>query len=277
MPKKSLEHLGSVLTLITLLFAALAVMQPMPWLYAVCLVMLWFAMVRAQIRLVGPVLIILQDIALRHGTIAPYAGPVLVAVTATLLLLKDYIRTPEWFYPGLSLGAAAVMAFYQCAGYFATGAFGAGMPELLRSYRGLGFHPNWRTVLFSTIMMVILITWPRKFKQFSKIVPGSFVGIIVVTSLNLLLNPDPARSAVPELWRVPASALSMLLIFAAWEEVPFGRIKALFTERRPINMILFCVLVGATLWFDLLWVAAGAGAVWIAWLAITRKKAASSA
>lgn len=124
------------------------------------------------------------------------------------------------------LGAAAVaMTLYQGMAYFEVGVKGAGIAALLRNCRTLGFHPNWRAVLYSTIMMVVLITWPRKFRRLSRVLPGGFVGICMVTALNLLLNPDSARTTVLELGRaggflfarLPISALAMVLIFVSWE------------------------------------------------------------
>jgi hypothetical protein len=69
-------------------------------------------------------------------------------------------------------------------------------------------------------MMVVLITYPRKFRRLSKTLPAAFLGFVLVLALNLLLNPVAARSNVgefsadflPLLRRTPISALSMLLI-----------------------------------------------------------------
>ena len=274
--------LGSVLTLFPLVLAALVV-EPYGIALAACLVVLWLPMELAELRLAGPVLIVLQDIALRHGN----AGGLAVAIACTALVgaalllysrreksekIKQFgekLRPPATFYPGFSLGAALLMALYQGSGYFAVGASGAGIAELLRSYRGLGFHPNWRTVLFSTIMLVILITWPRKFKKLSRALPGSFVGILAVTALNFALNPNPLRSTVLELpvsWlpffnRLPVSALAMLLIFAAWEEVPWRHVPE--SLKSPLRGALpMAAVIAAMCCFDLLWVMAGMALVW---------------
>ena len=274
--------LGSVLTLFPLVLAAL-VMEPYGLTMAACLAALWWPMERAGLRLVGPVLILLQDIALRHGNAQGIVaallcvalvgeGLLLYAQRGTshaIRLLGEKARAPLALYAGLSLGAALMMALYQGSGYFAVGASGVGVLELLRSYRGLGFHPNWRTVLFSTIMLVILITWPRKFKRLSRTLPAGFVGLVAVTALNFALNPDPLRSTVAEFpvgWlpffhRVPVSALSMLLIFAAWEEVPWARVRACFLSpaRQAVPM---AVIAAAMCGFDLLWVLAALALVW---------------
>jgi len=194
--------LGGTLTLLPLLLAAV-ILRPLPW---------------------------------QAGGAAVWLAWSIAVADALAPQLRQCRFQPKALYPCLSIGAAAVMTLYHTAGYFATGAFGYGIPALLRSYRMLGFHPNWRTVLFSTIMMVILITWPRKFPRFSKTLPSGFVGIVTVTALNLLLNPDSVRSVVAELplaWlpffnRMPISALSMLLIFAAWEAVPYAQVKEIW-------------------------------------------------
>jgi|GEM_PF-1506952 len=307
-PPKLEKILGSLLTLFPLLLAAL-VMEPYGVPLAACLAALWWPMERAGLRVTGILLVVLQDIALRHGSaqgISPQrnygfaGGPVIAALLCVALvgevlllyaqrekspnirLLGDRLKPPRAFYPGLALGAALMMALYQGSGYFAVGARGAGIPELLRSYRGLGFHPNWRTVLFSTVMLVILITWPRRFKRLSRALPAGFVGLVAVTALNFLLNPDAARSMVlefPAPWlpffsRVPVSALSMALIYAAWEEVPWKRVRDCL--RSPARgAVPMALLAAAMCSFDLLWVLAAMAAVWdgmYVWRFIKSKK-----
>jgi len=169
-------------------------------------------------------------------------------------------RPPAALYPGLAIGLAVVVTMHQTAGYFDTGAVGASMHELLLSYRMWGFHPNWRTVLFSTVMMVVLITWPRKFKRLHKIIPAGFVGVVLTTLLNIFLYPDVSRVIIPELfWRIPASPLAMLLIFTAWEHVPYAKLRGLRWHQR----VLLCVIVGTMFWFNPLWVVLGCAAAWL--------------
>ena len=281
-PPKFEKVLGSVLSLLPLLMAAL-IMEPYGIPMAACLAALWWPMERAGLRVAGVVLIVLQDIALRHGNTQGIVAALLcVALTGealllysqrersqTIRLLSEKLAAPRVFYPGIALGAAVMMALYQCSGYFAVGARGAGMLALLRSYRSLGFHPNWRTVLFSTVMLVILITWPRKFKRLARTLPAGFVGLITVTALNCALNPDPLRSTVLEFpvgWlpffhRTPVSALSMVLIFAAWEEIPWARLRDCL--KAPLRGAIPLAAIAAAMFnFDLLWVLAGLAVVW---------------
>ena len=267
--------MGSALRLAPALLAA-GVLGPQALLMGCVVAALWIPMERARLPLVGVSYVLLQDITLRHNRIESLVAALLFAALAVGMLLlsaaqgekarrsRMKLAPPKALYPAVTIGAAVIMTLYQCAGYFGTGAQGAGMFALLRSYRNLGFHPNWRTVLFSTIMMVVLITWPRKFPRLSKALPSGFVGILIVTMLNMSLYWNPARSSVPELdaIRMPISALSMLLIFIAWEEVPWKRLKAVFLENSIFERALLCFIPVLMFCFDLLWVMAGLIVVW---------------
>ncbi|MDR0530674.1 MAG: hypothetical protein LBG83_01220 [Oscillospiraceae bacterium] len=274
-------YLGSALRLISLLLA-LRVVEPFSPVMIAGLLVLWIPMEAARLPIAGLSVIILQDIAARHRTAEGLlASAVYLALALELLLLFlarkkneglerfcEKSRPPQALYPALCAGTAVLMTFYQGSGYFAVGAHGAGLAALLRSYRNLGFHPNWRTVLYSTIMLVILIAWPRKFKRLSKALPAGFVGIVAVTLLNLLLNPNPLRStveefggALPLFGRLPVSALSMLLIYLAWDEVPWARLRACLREH-PVERALLCGIPVALCCFDLLWCLAALALIW---------------
>jgi len=187
----------------------------------------------------------------------------LAALHVAQAKLPAHWRPPSALYPGLAIGLAVVVVVHQTAGYFDTGATGASMAELLLSYRMWGFHPNWRTVLFSTIMMVVLITWPRKFKKLHKIIPAGFVGVLLTTGLNILLYPDASRVIIPELfWRIPVSSLAMLLIFTAWQHVPYASVAEIFCRRKWVTMAVMFVIVGAMFWFNPLWVVVACIPTW---------------
>lgn len=83
--------------------------------------------------------------------------------------------------------------------YFGIGASGNTFREIMASYVSLGFHPNWRGVLYGTIVLVIMITFPRKFKKAAKTVEFSFVAIIFTTILNFILNPPYMNTAIKEI------------------------------------------------------------------------------
>ncbi|MCL2531989.1 MAG: hypothetical protein FWE40_07525 [Oscillospiraceae bacterium] len=188
------------------------------------------------------------------------AAAMLVALHYANNRLPVRWRPPAALYPGLAVGLAVRITMHQTAGYFVTGAVGASMHALLLSYRMWGFHPNWRTVLFSTVMMVVLITWPRKFPRLRRFLPAGFVGVVITILLNIFLYPDVSRVIIPELfWRIPASPLAMLLIFTAWEHVPYAKLRGLRWHQRA----LLCAIVGTMFWFNPLWVAAGCALAWL--------------
>ncbi|MDR2647576.1 MAG: hypothetical protein LBB67_05600 [Oscillospiraceae bacterium] len=175
-------------------------------------------------------LVVTQFVALNQS---PFIANWIAIILFLIIVLSVFWYPKMWTSKAIfafAVVCAVVMTLYQTAGYFAVGAQGTNVWRLLQSYGQLGFHANWRTVLFSTIMLVVLITFPRKFKRLHKIFPASLFGILLVTGLNMLLNPIPARSTVLELghnWlffeRTPISALSMLLIYAAWNNLLFYR------------------------------------------------------
>ena len=96
------------------------------------------------------------------------------------------------------LSCAIIVTVLFTTDYFSIGATGNTAKEMIKSYLSLGFHPNWRTVLYGTIVMVIMITFPRKFKNATKIISAPFIALIVTTVLGLFLNPSDMISAIPE-------------------------------------------------------------------------------
>ena len=144
--------IGSILTLLPLL-CAVYVVEPLPLAFAGFLPALWLLMEKAGVRFAGLTLIFLQDVALRHGSTWGIVAAAVDTVLAGGLLLfcsrhseaaqphrrwhSEATELHRRWYPGLSIGAAVMMAFYHCSGYFAVGAQGAGMPDLLRCYRNL--------------------------------------------------------------------------------------------------------------------------------------------
>ena len=103
--------------------------------------------------------------------------------------------------------------------YFGIGASGNTFREIMESYVSLGFHPNWRGVLYGTIVLVIMITFPRKFKKASKVIDFAFVALVFTTVLNFFLNPPYMTTAIKEIGefagvsfrlRIPASDISVV-------------------------------------------------------------------
>ena len=83
--------------------------------------------------------------------------------------------------------------------YFGIGAKGNTVIGIIRDYVSLGFHPNWRGILYGTIVMVIMITFPRKFKKAAKVFSPLFAAIAVTYVLNIFLETDSVLPVFPTL------------------------------------------------------------------------------
>lgn len=99
---------------------------------------------------------------------------------------------------GIMLGTAIATTVLQTTNYFGIGATGNTVREMISAYVSLGFHGNWRGVLYGTIVLVIMITFPRKFKTLSKTVSPMIIAILLTLLLNLLLNPSDMITAINE-------------------------------------------------------------------------------
>lgn len=97
------------------------------------------------------------------------------------------------------LSCALAVTVLFTTDYFGIGATGNTVREMIESYLSLGFHPNWRGVLYGTIVMVVMITFPRKFKKLSGIISAPFLALILTAALNFLLNPSDMISAIREI------------------------------------------------------------------------------
>lgn len=121
---------------------------------------------------------------------------------------------------GAMLAAALSVTILFTTDYFGIGASGNNVIQMLASYRSLGFHANWRGVLYGTIVMVIMITFPRKFKKLCSAVNASFIAIIVTLVLNLFLNPADMPTAINEIGNFSSADFAKDFIFALIGEKP---------------------------------------------------------
>lgn len=107
---------------------------------------------------------------------------------------------------GFLIAAAFVTTALQTTNYFGIGAVGGTVREIIADYVSLGFHANWRGVLYGTIAMVLLITYPRKFKTLRKKIAPAFVVLLIVFPLHLLLVPHAEGSPINEIGRMNLAA-----------------------------------------------------------------------
>lgn len=83
--------------------------------------------------------------------------------------------------------------------YFGIGASGSTAIEMLKSYRSLGFHPHFRGLLYGTITLFAMITYPFKFRKLNKKIPAEFMTLLIPFILNLFLNPQKELTTVNEI------------------------------------------------------------------------------
>lgn len=126
--------------------------------------------------------------------------------------------------------------------YFGIGAEGYTVVEIIKSYVSFGFHPNWRGILYGTIVMVIMITFPRKFKTlFGKIISPAFAALVIIYAMNYFLIPAGTvspisfvNSQLPGFFfdgRMPISAPAVVLIVGAWQAVDWGKVAYSFKRK----------------------------------------------
>lgn len=115
--------------------------------------------------------------------------------------------------------------------YFGIGSSGSTAIEMLRSYRSLGFHPHFRGLLYGTITLFAMITYPFKFRKLNKRVPAEFMTLLIPLILNLFLNPQKELTTVNEI---------------ATFKIPFD-FPYTSEETNNLTVILGCLYVGFVL------------------------------
>ncbi len=108
------------------------------------------------------------------------------------------IAIPDCIIAGAGLGLALTATIILTNNYFGIGATGVTALEMLKSYRSLGFHPHFRGLLYGTITLFAMITYPFKFRKLNKYIPAEFITLLIPLVLNLFLNPDIELTTINE-------------------------------------------------------------------------------
>lgn len=124
------------------------------------------------------------------------SGVLLILVALTGFDFKKVVFKPVAI--AIMLASAISVTVLDTTHYFGIGATGNTVGEMIDSYLSLGFHPNWRGILYGTIVMVIMITYPRKFKKADGIVRAPLIGLAAALILNFFLNPADMITAIDE-------------------------------------------------------------------------------
>ncbi len=164
----------------------------------------------------------------------------LLLIICSVFYKKLNIALYSPFASAVMLSTALTVTVLFTTDYFGIGAEGNTVTEMLASYRSLGFHPNWRGVLYGTIVMVIMITFPRKFKKFCKTVNASFIALLFTLILNLFLNPPYMKTAINE---IGASSLTISSSVIAPNLFEFGKPDILAAILSGIAMVIPCLFI----------------------------------
>lgn len=154
-------------------------------------------------------------LAFRYGAGCAGAAVLLGSAFTFLLSLLPPSARERLTHPavraGFLIAAAFVTTALQTTNYFGIGAVGGTVRDIIADYISLGFHPNWRGVLYGTVAMVLLITYPRKFKTLRQKIAPAFVVLLIVFPMHLLLVPHAAGSPITEVGRAAFTADGMFL------------------------------------------------------------------
>lgn len=107
-------------------------------------------------------------------------------------------KIPDAVITGAALSLAVGVTILLTNHYFGIGATGETPFEMLKSFRSLGFHPNFRGLLYGTITLFTMITYPFKFRKLNKYIPAEFITILIPFILNLFLNPQQELTTINE-------------------------------------------------------------------------------
>ena len=137
-----------------------------------------------------------------------FGGLLMLLVAVTGFDYKRVVFKPVAV--AIMLASAISLTVLDTTLYFGIGASGNIVGEMIDSYRSLGFHPNWRDILYGTIMMVIMITYPKKFKKADNVVRAPFIGLVFALVLNYFLNPSDMITAINKVGTYSLSPSSIL-------------------------------------------------------------------
>ena len=139
----------------------------------------------------GAMSAVLIGIVAKYGLngvfIACLAAGIILLIAGILRLGRLIGFIPMPVIMGFTSGIAIIIALGQVDNFFGTVSSGSDNIEKLASYFTLGFHPDFHTMLIGLLVVFIMLLWPKKWGQR---IPGSLIGIIVATALNIILKID---------------------------------------------------------------------------------------
>ena len=141
----------------------------------------------------GAMTAILIQIVYNYGMkgvfIATLIAGVILCIAGILKFGKLVSLIPAPVITGFTSGIAIIIAMGQIDNFFGVTSEGSTNIAKLISYGQLGFKPNLYAMLFGSIVVAIMIVWPKKWDAK---VPSSLVGIVATLCISLILKKNVA-------------------------------------------------------------------------------------
>lgn len=186
-----------------------------------------------------PYVYMLVPIFYIFSSASPIAGHLALALGGIIFLIISRVskatEIPAPVIAGAAMGLSLAVTVLLTNNYFGIGAFGATPLEMLKNYRYLGFHPLFRGLLYGTITLFAMITYPFKFKKLNRYLPAEFITLFIPFILNLFLNPVKEFTTINEaVCLEKAPVISEFLGAFSVEQIPYILETAL-----AVGLILF--------------------------------------
>ncbi len=194
-----------------------------------------------------PFLLLPLFFALSGGS--PLAGGLAIALGGLLYLaISKLIKDdpiPDFVASGMGIGVAVGVTILLTNSYFGIGADSYTPFEMLKEFRSLGFHPNFRGLFYGTITLFAMITFPFKFKKLNKYLPAAFITLLIPFIFNLFLNPQRELTTINEALSLVAP-LSIRDEFSAYTQISANDIPYILKGAVGFSAILYILAKGNT-------------------------------
>lgn len=170
--------------------------------FLLCCALCFVFSIKNKVRIFAPHPFLLLPLffALSGGSVLAgglaVAGGGLLYLAITKLIKDDPI--PDFVASGMGLGVAVGVTILLTNTYFGIGADSYTPLEMLKEFRSLGFHPNFRGLFYGTITLFAMITFPFKFKKLNRYLPAAFITLLIPFIFNLFLNPQKELTTINE-------------------------------------------------------------------------------
>lgn len=130
---------------------------------------------------------IVAQYGLKGMFIASLISGVILFIAGILKLGRLISFIPSPVVMGFTSGIAVVIALGQIDNFFGTSSEGLNAIEKIISYTRLGFHPSLNAIIIGTLVILIMVIWPKKWNAK---VPSSLISIIIATIVSVVCKMD---------------------------------------------------------------------------------------